>query len=445
MKIKCENCHSSFTIRDPERLKKSGTRVRCSKCSHVFTIYPPVSRGADAEKSDAPAKTDGNDKNIIEKNKKQPDFSPVFRVIGDHNCPLHYVTGDEFKFSGKTLELPREKSACLILIKDIMKMLNKFSSIEKYHREEIPGAVFNCSGCTGVIRLEFRKMKKQETIPEAKKEDGYVGVVAGLLKNFPIFQSVEEHNVEEFSSLLKLEQYVKGDTIIKKGDPGRSLYIISTGQVEVLGDGDMSIAFLSKGEVFGEMSLLSGNPVGATVKAVEPSSVLYISSKDFRRILDKSPSLQMYFTRLLARRMAEINLARSEEFSSGMTGKLSEMPPSELFQTFNMNQKTGILSMTQSQKSASLTFREGELIDARYGEYEGEEAFFELLKLKEGRFKFKPGLPPEMLEAPEIGDFMAILMEGLRRIDEADRKFLKTLIPNLSMNDIPTAETENSK
>jgi CRP-like cAMP-binding protein len=265
------------------------------------------------------------------------------------------------------------------------------------------------------------------------------------LKNFPIFQSVEEHNVEEFSSLLKLEQYVKGDTIIKKGDPGRNLYIISTGQVEVLGDGDMSIAFLTKGEVFGEMSLLSGNPVGATVKAVEPSSVLYISSKDFRRILDKSPSLQMYFTRLLARRMAEINLARSEEFSSGMTGKLSEMPPSELFQTFNMNQKTGILSLTQSQKSASLTFREGELIDARYGEYEGEEAFFELLKLKEGRFKFKPGLPPEMLEAPEIGDFMAILMEGLRRIDEADRKFLKTLIPNLSMDDIPTAETENSK
>ncbi len=57
--------------------------------------------------------------------------------------------------------------------------------------------------------------------------------------------------------------------------------------------------------------------------------------------------------------------------------------------------------------------------------------FFELLKLKQGRFKFSPGLTPEEMDATEVGDFMHLLMEGLRRIDEDDRRFLRTVMPEL--------------
>jgi DNA-binding transcriptional ArsR family regulator len=163
----------------------------------------------------------------------------------------------------------------------------------------------------------------------------------------------------------------------------------------------------------------------------EPTSVLYISNQDLRAFLNESPALQMYFTKLLARRMAEINLARSEEFASGMTGKLSEMPPSELFQTLNMNQKTGVLTLKSARTAAYLSFREGGLVGVKYDELEGKDAFYELLKWKDGRFKFLPGLSPEEMNAPEIGDFMGLLMEGLRKIDEADRTFLKTAIPKM--------------
>jgi CRP-like cAMP-binding protein len=163
-----------------------------------------------------------------------------------------------------------------------------------------------------------------------------------------------------------------------------------------------------------------------------PTTMMRISVDHFRKILDRYPSLQMSFTRLLVRRMAEINRARSDRYASGLAGKLSEMPPPDLFQTFNINQKTGVLTLKLPQKkTAQLSFRDGKLVDVEYDGRQGEDAFFELLKLKEGHFKYFPGLSPEKMQASEIGDFMYLIIEGLRRIEQDDRDFLRTVIPTL--------------
>ena len=126
----------------------------------------------------------------------------------------------------------------------------------------------------------------------------------------------------------------------------------------------------------------------------------------------------MYFARLLAQRLAKTNVERSEELASGMTGKLSELPPTELFQTFNTNQKTGVLSMNLSKGAAELSFNEGSLVRAEYDGKQEKEAFFDMLSETKGRFKFIPGLAPKDEKALEIGDFMWLLMEGLNKIDE---------------------------
>jgi len=187
-----------------------------------------------------------------------------------------------------------------------------------------------------------------------------------------------------------------------------------------MGGDEIVIASLGKGEVFGEMSLLSGETVGASIRVVEPVWILFINGRDFRKVLMKFPSLQMYFARLLARRLAQTNVARTEDFALAMSGKLSEIPPAELLQTLNQNQKTGVLNFELSKGPAFVSFREGQLIGVRYSEYKGIEAFFKILKEKDGRFKFKPGLTPEEMNTPELGDFMWLLMEGLNRIDEGD-------------------------
>jgi len=363
-----------------------------------------------------------------------------FKIIEDNNCPL-YEIGDEFRLSGNALLLPRDRVMCLILAEDIIKSINGYS--DEFRIDGDSEDTFDCGGCNGVIRLTYskgilsaesgRKKDKGRQMPDdpagrknndnadehAIKNDHDIETIATLLSDFSFFQSLEQNDIKELVSYLKLRKFLNGEFIIKKGEPGTRLFIILFGKVEVVGDDGLSIAFLGRGEVFGEMSLLSGDPVGATIKVVDPTTLLYIHGRDFRNVLTQFPSLQMYFARLLARRLAKTNVARTEELSSGMVGKLSEMPPSELFQTLNANQKTGVLTLNLPNGNAAMFFKEGKLIRADYNNEENKEAFYEVLKQKEGRFKFIPDLPPELAEAEEVGDFMWLLMEGIRRMDEA--------------------------
>ncbi|OQY59445.1 MAG: hypothetical protein B6245_06520 [Desulfobacteraceae bacterium 4572_88] len=356
-----------------------------------------------------------------------PEIS--FKVVEDHSCPLYRV-GDEFKLSGDILVLPHDKTTCLILTSDIAKTSKQQDFEDFCKNDRNYGYSFDCSGCTGLVTLTAY-IKKEKRIMADKpvkltahrpgtvvKSDTDIETIASLLTDFSFFQTLDENEIRELVSLLELRKFVKGDCIIRKGDPGTNLFIIIFGKVEVLGDDGISIAFLGKGEVFGEMSLLSGDPVGATIKIVDPTTILYINGKDFRKVLKRFPDLQMYFARLLAQRLAKTNVVRSEEIASGMIGQLSEMPPSELFQTLNTNQKTGVLNLSLPKGSADLFFRDGCLIGVKYNEEESEEAFYEILKETEGRFRFVPGLPPDKVDAEELGDFMWLLMEGIRRMDE---------------------------
>ncbi len=341
----------------------------------------------------------------------------TFKIVEDKDCPL-YELGDELILSDIALLFPPGQPACITLVEDIRQVLTLFESLGETHEDNESGSVFDCSGCTGKVLLEYRSREASASREERKRRESDISATANLLINFSIFQAIDEHNIRYLVTFLKLRKFRQGETIIKKGDPGVNLFIIVSGKVEVLGNDGMSITFLEKGEVFGEMSLLSGDPVGATIKVVDPTRVLFISGKDFRKILNRFPSLQMYFARLLARRLAQTNVVRSEEFASGMIGKLSEMASTELFQILNQNQKTGILTLQLSKGRAEASFREGELISAQYDNASGQKAFFDILKEKDGRFKFTPGLPPEQMDSDEIGDFMWLLMEGLNRMDE---------------------------
>ena len=70
--------------------------------------------------------------------------------------------------------------------------------------------------------------------------------------------------------------------------------------------------------------------------------------------------------------------------------------------------------------SARVYFRDGEIVHASYDKDEGTSAFFGILQEKEGRFKFKPVLPDEYQSNESLGDFMWLLMEGVRVTDEAE-------------------------
>ena len=206
--------------------------------------------------------------------------------------------------------------------------------------------------------------------------------------------------------------------MLRKGAPAQNFYILLSGTAAVLDDSMTCLSRLSKGDVFGEMSLISGDPVGATIKVVEPASMVAIEGSDFKGIINKFPSVQMYLARLLTKRLAAANVQRTEINTSGMSGELSQMSATELLQALELSQKSGMLTLTLPKGSAQLLMKNGNLIQADYANKAGKEAIFEILMETEGRFTFNPEFPEDQPNAPRIGSLMEILLGASKMIDE---------------------------
>jgi CRP-like cAMP-binding protein len=351
-----------------------------------------------------------------------------FRVFKVNDCPL-YRTGDRFSVSGIAVPMddeedsslvttmvinnPDHRKNCKILCSDFSRLI-----IENERADLIPEGVVTCSGCPGRIRLENRLEDfLEEDYPE-EDSTGQEGLLL-LLQNFPFFRNIDRADLADVVRLFRRRKYAEDELILRRGDRGDYFYVVIAGRVNVLNDAALPIASLTVGDVFGEMSLLSEENASATVQAAVECELLYIDNREFRRVLRKYPTLHSYFTKLLARRLSLANTYRSGDIVSSMGGKLQEIPPEALFQTLNAGRRTGILTISQlSRGTARYSLRQGSIIRASYAGERGRKAFYEIFREKEGIYKFTPGLPPEDFDAPEIGYFMKLLMEGLHRAED---------------------------
>ncbi|MEW6220618.1 MAG: DUF4388 domain-containing protein [Thermodesulfobacteriota bacterium] len=345
-----------------------------------------------------------------------------FTVTEMRDCPL-YVSEDQFTLEGIALAPPAGKPVCLFLSRVITGLLSQDLEAE-VGAETVPRKEFNCPGCSGIIKLTVGEATRYQTrqmqilAQAAKKEQARkLGTLANLLSTFSFFQALEEESLKDIVSCLTMKAFEPEETILHIGHPGRNLYIVVSGQVALLNSHDLTFGFLSQGEIFGEMSLISGRPISATVRAVDAVKVLVLSGKDLSHILARHPHLQMAFTRLLVQRFSSA-LAQRDEIASGMQGRLLELSAAEILQMLHDNTKTGVVDLDLPAGKAKVIFVDGEVVSARYRSDKGTAAFFAILKERDGRFVFTPSVPLEDMRRPPIGGFMNLLMEGLRQIDE---------------------------
>ncbi|MBM9537721.1 cyclic nucleotide-binding domain-containing protein [Desulfobulbus alkaliphilus] len=349
----------------------------------------------------------------------------IFIVSEERSCPIYNV-GEEFKVEDMALTVPEAKPACLMMVRELMKAVSTAQSFERFTHYGIRKVKFECGGCTGIIRFEFKKEKEFATLQmkllaaaEQRAKMRHLDKFYDTLRGLEIFEPLDEDSLRDLSAQLRLKEYRENKIILKKGDPGTNLYIVLEGRVAVIGDEGQTLSEMGVGDIFGEMSLLSGEPVTTSIHSRDRTRLATLSSKDFKHVLNRYPVLQVFFYRMLVER-AQANTMRSGTISSGMTGRLSEINAVELFQLINSSQKTGKVLLTLDDGNAVVTFNEGELVKVQYREITGKEAFFTLLAKGEGNFTYTSGLSPEDMELPVIGGFMGLIMEGMRRIDEQE-------------------------
>ena len=112
-------------------------------------------------------------------------------------------------------------------------------------------------------------------------------VTFAMVARVPLFARLDTATIADLVGMLQSRTVPAGTTIVRKGERGDSMFLIASGNVEVVtAAGPVR---LGAGDVFGEMSLLSRAPRSATVTAVKATDLLVLDAADFHRLIDRSP------------------------------------------------------------------------------------------------------------------------------------------------------------
>ncbi len=110
-----------------------------------------------------------------------------------------------------------------------------------------------------------------------------------LVVRLPLFRNLGAAALAEVARLLKAQNCPTDAVIVKKGQPGDSMYFIAEGEVEVRAP-SLKVRLLP-GQFFGEAALISGAPRNATVVAVTPTRLLRLDVIEFRGLAERQPEL----------------------------------------------------------------------------------------------------------------------------------------------------------
>jgi CRP-like cAMP-binding protein len=116
---------------------------------------------------------------------------------------------------------------------------------------------------------------------------------------------VEPSQVLEKVSTFPLRAFERGDIVLSEGSATHRMLFLNRGAVDVVKDEVQLTRVSEPGAVFGDMSVLLGQPHTADVLAVEPSSFYIVDQAE--EFLRQEPLVALYVATVLARRLDEVN------------------------------------------------------------------------------------------------------------------------------------------
>jgi serine/threonine protein phosphatase PrpC len=170
-----------------------------------------------------------------------------------------------------------------------------------------------------LVALEAMEADNEERLSQLETQKS---VLAGT----PLFSALNARELRQVLQVTEVEQYIDRQVIVREGEQGEQLYIVLSGQVEVMRSG-APVARLDPGEHFGEMALIRNQPRSASARAMGPTQLMVIHRKDFFEILRTEHRLAVkllwQFTGVLANRLAEttrnLGIAREELIGEDIT------------------------------------------------------------------------------------------------------------------------------
>jgi len=239
----------------------------------------------------------------------------------------------------------------------------------------------------------------------------------------PFLSQIPREAADFFILKSRIQEYDDGQVILEGNAEGAEFYVMQSGKAQVCGEvykGQYTeVASLEKGSCFGEMSLITDQPVSNTVIAVTNCTVLHMSKPDFVKFVSDNPGILILLYKIMADRLRNKNLAYASILKTSLMGHGHVLPLIDLAQSFEKSRYTATVFVNNDNEGGFIAFREGHLFCAQLGKLGGPDAIERVLGWGDDVF-----FRVDETQLPEKGNITAdanttsIILDALRNIDE---------------------------
>lgn len=130
---------------------------------------------------------------------------------------------------------------------------------------------------------------------------------APFLARSPLFAGLPRRLLARLATRFFEKAYHPGDVVFEEGDPGRALFVVVEGEVEITrasAQGAYVLNKLGPGDAFGELALIDDFPRSATARVATPGRLLILYKSDFDALIDGNARIAVVVMRNLSRVLA---------------------------------------------------------------------------------------------------------------------------------------------
>ncbi len=162
--------------------------------------------------------------------------------------------------------------------------------------------VAGCTMVTGMLMLALPIGIVATAFSEEIHKREFV-VTWGMLSRVPLFASLNASEIAEVMPYLRAQTIPADTLIVRKGDPARCMYFISSGSVEI--EEPAAPIQLNEGHFFGEISLLRNTQRSANVRTLESTKLLLLDAADVRALMERNDEIREAIESVAAQRHTE--------------------------------------------------------------------------------------------------------------------------------------------
>jgi len=162
------------------------------------------------------------------------------------------------------------------------------------------------------------------------REGDMQNIDLNLLREVPLFELLDAQELEALAQQLEQIIFIPGQVIFTTGEPGGTMFLVQRGRVEIFirdrSHERVTISFVEKGEIFGELSLLDNASRSTSARAVDETTVLVIDRNDLLMLVRAHPAAALDMISMLGKRIRESDvLVRNRVVTRNVNQEMEEV------------------------------------------------------------------------------------------------------------------------